>query len=407
MKRLVVLILLLAAWTAAPASAEPLKLERVVMLTRHGVRPPTKAEVTPPGVAADPWPQWNTPYGHLTAHGYAAIRLLGAADRMRWSKAGLLPRRGCPAPGEVVVWSDSDERTIRTGDALLEGLAPGCGLVNGHNPEGEDDPLFSPPERASMDPAAARAAIVEAVGPLDAVAAAHRQELDALGRVLGCCAAPACPSAAASCSLADLQSAFVDGGGRPKLSGPLDFGPTAAQTLMLEYVEGLPMAEVGWGRATRQDIEQLMGLHAMKGEVLQRPLYIAARGAGPLLKRMLEALNGPARLTVLVGHDTNISEMSGLLGFDWHVPSYPANTPPPGGAFGLALYEDAAGKRFVRAFYRSQTMDQMRDLTPLDARSPPFFQWLTIDGCGAADRAASCALETLERLAETRLAAAR
>ncbi len=398
----------------AHPAAHGLAVERVVMLMRHGVRPPTRREVTPAGIAAQEWPAWETPYGHLTQHGYAAVRLLAAYDRAAWEHDRLLPHGRCPAAGDVVVWSDTDERTIRTGDALIEGLAPGCAIANGHLPEGDMDPLFSPLDAAgSIDTARAQEAIVAENGSLGAVQQAHRPELDALARVLGCCSAAACQAvqAASPCGLVDMPSAFAESRARPKLTGPLDFGPTAAQTLMLEYVEGLPMAEVGWGRASRDDIELIMRLHAMKGDVLQRPPYIAARGAGPLLRRMLAALTTPGgengrRLTVLVGHDTNISDMSGLLRFTWQVRSYPADTPPPGGAFGLMLVRDDHGARFVRAFYRSQTMDQVRNLTPLSLESPPSVQWVTIEGCGRAEDATSCSLDAFSRLAAERLALA-
>jgi 4-phytase/acid phosphatase len=176
-------------------------------------------------------------------------------------------------------------------------------------------------------------------------------------------------------------------------------------TLMLEYVEGMPMEQVGWGRVTREQIQTIMSLHSMKGEVLQRPYYVGARGASPLLRRMLSALTAGdgARLSVFVGHDTNISDMSGLLGFDWQVESYPAHTPPPGGAFGLELLSDAHGNHFVRAFYRSQTMDQMRDLTPLDLSTPAFRQTVAIPGCGMPDHPDICPLATFDALVQARL----
>ncbi len=53
-----------AAVAAAPASE--LRTERVVMLMRHGVRPPTKAKVTPAGMNDRPWPKWSVGY-HVDA----------------------------------------------------------------------------------------------------------------------------------------------------------------------------------------------------------------------------------------------------------------------------------------------------------------------------------------------------
>ena len=117
------LALAFAPWPSRAAdsdAAQGLKLERVVMLMRHGIRPPTKATVTPPGIAAEPWPSWDAPYGHLTAHGAQAIRLLGQFDRESLAARGLLPRTGCPRA--VAVWSDTDQRTIATGRAARRNL---------------------------------------------------------------------------------------------------------------------------------------------------------------------------------------------------------------------------------------------------------------------------------------------
>ena len=48
---------------------------------------------------------------------------------------------------------------------------------------------------------------------------------------------------------------------------------------------------------------------------------------------------------------------------------------------GFELLRDAKGARFVRAFYRSQTMDQMRTLQPLGAGQDADRQAVAIPGC--------------------------
>ncbi len=412
MRALILLAVVACLMGLAPparAQSEGPRIERVVMLMRHGVRPPTRADVTPVGVADAAWPAWDAPYGHLTEHGFQAIQLLARYDRAWLARHSVLPREACPRRGAVAIVSDSDQRTIRTGDALILGLAPGCGLANVHNDEGVADPLFSPlDEPSAIDRAAAERAILADIGSLSAAQQAHRAEFDALQRVLGCCSAAYCARAnlAEGCRLADVASAFAGSSGAPKLDGPMDFGPTAAQSLMLEYVEGMPMSAVGWGRASRADIEAIMGLHAMKGDVLQRPLAIAAPGGGPLLQRMMRALIEPSRadggrMTILVGHDTNISHVAAVLGVSWQVDSYPANTPPPGSALGLVLLRDSHGHRIVRAFYRSQTMDQMRALTPLTDEAPPSFSWLPLALCGSED---DCTPVAFARFVRARLA---
>jgi 4-phytase/acid phosphatase len=397
------------ARAADPDAATGLKLERVVLLMRHGIRPPTKASVTPPGIAAAPWPEWDAPYGHLTAHGAEAIRLLGRFDRESLAERGLLPGEGCPTAGTVVVWSDADQRTIATGDALLNGMFPGCGLRNGHLAQGAKDPLFNPyKEGVAVDATAARQAILARVGSLESLRQRHAAAFDRLQTVLGCCAPAVCEAAGlrAGCRMAELPGDIAPpepGDGRPDLTGLFDFAPSAAQTLMLEYAEG--KRQVGWGRVTAADLELIGGLHAMKGELLQRPALLGAHGATRLARRMLDALertDGP-RLTVLVGHDTNIGDLSGLLDFDWQVTGYAADTPPPGGGVAFELLSDRAGVRYVRAVYRSQSLRQMRELTALDAAHPAFRQALTIPGCALPGDATRCSLDTFARLVRSKL----
>ena len=172
---------------------------------------------------------------------------------------------------------------------------------------------------------------------------------------------------------------------------------------MLEYAEGKRQA--GWGRVSAADLELIGTLHAMKGDLLQRPSLLGAHGATRLARRMLDANerdDGP-KLTVLVGHDTNIGDLSGLLDFDFQVTGYAANTPPPGSAVAFELLSDRAGARSVRVVYRSQTLEQMRGLARLDAARPAFRQVLAIPGCAMPDDATRCSLDTFGRLMRGKL----
>jgi len=400
------------ARAAEPDAAAGLKLERVVLLMRHGIRPPTKGAVTPPGITAAPWPKWDAPYGHLTAHGAEAIRLLGRFDRESLAARGLLPAEGCPKAGTVTVWSDTDQRTIATGDALLKGMFPGCGLRNGHLAQGAKDPLFNPyKDGVAVDAAAGRQAILAHIGSLDQLRQRHGAALDRLQQVLGCCAPAVCQAAGlpAGCRMAELPGDIAPpepGDGRPDLTGLFDFAPSAAQTLMLEYAEG--KKQVGWGRVTAADLELIGSLHAMKGDLVQRPALLGAHGATRLARRMLDALeraDGPP-LTVLVGHDTNIGDLSGLLDFDFQVTGYAPDTPPPGSGVGFELLSDRTGARYVRVVYRSQTLEQMRELTPLDAARPAFRQPLSIPGCTMPGDRTRCPLDTFVRLVRSKLVSA-
>ena len=98
---------------------------------------------------------------------------------------------------------------------------------------------------------------------------------------------------------------------------------------------------------------------------------------------------------ILSGHDTNLSNVSGLLGLSWHLPGYQPDDTPPGGALVFSLWKDASsGKYSVRTQYLAQSLDQIRNLTPLTLAEPPESETVLVPGC-AAD---GCAWETFSRL---------
>ena len=115
-----------------------------------------------------------------------------------------------------------------------------------------------------------------------------------------------------------------------------------------------------------------------------RSRVVAYRIAGPMSQHVLAMLartDGP-RLNLMVASDNNIAALTSLLGVHFHIDGYGYDDPPPGGAFGLEVLRDRiTGERYVRAFYQAQTLEQLRQLTPLSRTQPPDMQWLVIDGC--------------------------
>src|SRR5690606_21965711 len=114
---------------ALPASTgKTLTLERMVMLMRHGVRPPTKSSPVAAGLARDPWSQWDVPPGHLTSHGFKGVVIVGRWNRNALSARGLVPDEGCPAGDSIAVRANTDQRTRETARAFLLGFAPDCNI---------------------------------------------------------------------------------------------------------------------------------------------------------------------------------------------------------------------------------------------------------------------------------------
>lgn len=348
------------AFGRAEAAEAGWQLKRVVVVMRHGIRPPTKAKALPDGFASQAWPAWDVPFGHLTHHGAKAVMQLGVLDRNTY--ATLLPN-GCPGAHDVRFVADTDQRTLKTAEVLGQAMFPGCAVPvenAGTNEEGEGkvDIRFSPFEGETAPDLAAALKAAEASVPagglkgLDDANAARFARLDAILKG---------PAA----KLGALPTTFVTSH-KIKLDGAIDIGSTASQVLLLQYADGKPMNEVGWGRATRDDIRDLLSLHALEFQLVARPKAIAEFGARPLLaevRRGLYATDTPA-YTVFVGHDSNMAYLGGALGLHWQAGDFPQDDPPPGGAIIFELWRKGTQEKVMIRF-RGQTMDEMRNLSPL------------------------------------------
>jgi len=361
--------------TSAAVSPPRQKLERVVMLSRHGVRAPTLTPAEERRLTERPWPSWPVGAGELTPHGERGEKLLGGYFHARYAAYGLLPS-GCPRADVVSVWADNaDQRTRASGQALLEGMFPGCGLRVGYAPLDAPDPLFRPVEAGlcTLDVAAAERSVLNRVhGNLDGLGPRYERALHAAAGLLE------------NPGLLQAHNTLSAGSRELRLSGPLPLVATAVEVFLLEYEEGLPEPQVGWGGAASVDrLRVLMPAHEVYSEVMRKDPYLAARNASLLARRILKSLRSPQRVTVLMGHDSNISNLAGLLGMRWGLPGQPDST-PPGGTVAFEVWRAAGGAKLVRTVFLYQTPEQLRTLQPLDLAHPAGSIALHIPGC--ADR---------------------
>jgi len=367
---------LIGAGIGVQAQAAPaLRVESVVMMMRHGVRPPTKDPAMPKGVAAQGWPRWDVPPGWLTEHGGLAVEVLGREDT-RWLKIRGLKIRGLKIRdcAGVRIIADSDQRTIATARHWAEAALPHCTATIDHLPQDQEDPRFNALSSglARLDPAAADRGVAQEVGPggLSAMDARMRALYARVDAVL-------CGDARADCGVGGVPSALrpATETAKPKLSGALDRASTAAQILLLEYADGKPMGDVGWGRASAADIAAFSIFHAEEFRLLARPRALALPNLAGLMPAIREGLAGRG-VTLIAGHDTNVANLGGVLGLHWHVPGFAADDPAPGGAIVLEVLRGAGGKRFVRATYRAQALDEIRNGGARITRQP-----MRIEGC--------------------------
>lgn len=374
-------VFLLAGLPAAQAAEAPV-LEKVVLLQRHGVRSPTKPPEAYAAYAGQAWPDWPVAPGILTPHGRRDIQLL--AGWLRSVYGGLLPAEACPAPSAVSVWADGgDERTRDSGQAFLDGAFPGCGLTAAHGTEEQVDSLFDGVSSGAcpVDPAKAQQALAEALKKAEAEQApAIEAGKAALAEVLN-------PPDRRFLQSADTAQIGKSGA---KLEGPLAVSASLAESLLLEYAQAMPAGQVGWGRADAASLERILPLHNIASSLTRRTPYLASHNGALLARAMLARLRGRAALSVIAGHDTNLSNLAGILGVSWALPGQPDDT-APGTALAIELWRTAAGERIkLRVFY--QSLEAMR----AEAPAPYGAVAVEMPGCGPD----GCSLDAFIRRVE-------
>ena len=398
------------------AASKSDRLLFVIYLSRHGVRSPTGNPARYNLYSAAPWPTWSVPPGYLTPHGYRLMRIFGAWDRQHLASEGLLSATGCGDAAHVTFYADSDQRTRETGKAMAEGLFPGCAPQVLSLPEGERNSLFHAREAqpASSRSALALASIAGRIGgnPTN-LTDAYRGELVELDSILARCGDPpaSLPTSKRE-SILEIPATLESGiGGHPvELRGPLSTAATLTENFLLEYTEGMDTANVGWGCVNGENLRSLIALHTVVSEFTQRPAAIARLQASKLLEQIRFSLEQAAsgkpvagaigrvndRALFLIGHDTNITNVAGLLNLHWIADGQPDGT-PPGGALVFELWQSRSGHgEFVRVFYTTQTLEQMRLESSLDAANPPVRVPVFVPACGRPD--SSCAVSEFDRL---------
>ena len=188
-------------------------------------------------------------------------------------------------------------------------------------------------------------------------------------------------------------------------------GDDAHREPPLAYANGFEGRELGWGRLNARNLQQVLELHTAYADLMRRTPYLARARGGNLLTRVRQSIAQAAagkatadalgtvgdRLLIVSGHDTNLSNISGMLDLSWHLPGYPADDTPPGGAIVFSLWREPSGPYVVRTQYLAETPDQMRTASD-SAAAAPVVRDVALPACGPLPPGALCPWERFERV---------
>lgn len=390
-------VMLMAASAQAQPAPEGYSLQQVVIMSRHNLRAPlanngSVLEQSTP----NPWPQWEVPGGQLTTKGGVLEVYMGRYMQEWLAEQRLVTNGECPAPNTVYAYANSLQRTVATAQFFITGAFPGCDVpVHHQDAMGTMDPTFNPV--ITTDSAEFSQKAVQSMEN-------ERQKLHLddsyalLEKIVRYKDSPACKDKP-SCSLtAEKDSFSAKYQKEPSVSGPLKVGNSLVDAFTLQYYEGFPLEQVGFGEIkTDQQWRVLSELKNGYQDTLFTSPAVAQNVAAPLVKYISNALVADeakaAKVTLLVGHDSNIASLLTALDFKPYQLHDQYERTPIGGKIVFQRWHDASGNRdLMKIEYLYQSTSQIRNASPLSLQSPPQRVTLALKGC-PVDAKGFCPME--------------
>ncbi|EPQ4139341.1 bifunctional glucose-1-phosphatase/inositol phosphatase [Klebsiella quasipneumoniae] len=385
--------------TAAP---EGYQLQQVLIMSRHNLRAPlaNNGSVLEQSTAKA-WPQWDVPGGQLTTKGGVLEVYMGHYMREWLAQQKLVTSGECPPENAVYAYANSLQRTVATAQFFITGVFPGCGIAVHHQPQmGTMDPTFNPV--ITDDSPAFREKALQAMEK-ERQGMQLTESYKLLETMIDYRNSPSCKEKQV-CSLSEGKDTFsADYQQEPGVSGPLKVGNSLVDAFTLQYYEGFPKDQVAWGEITSD--KQWQVLSKLKNgyqDSLFTSTAVAQNVAKPLVKYIDNALVGEgaskAKVTLLVGHDSNIASLLTALDFKpYQLPGQYERTPIGGKLLFQRWHDSGSNRDLMKIEYVYQSTEQLRNADPLTLQTPPQRVTLALNGCPVDDQG-FCPLETFKKV---------
>lgn len=379
-------VVMLSSAAQAQTAPEGYQLQQVLMMSRHNLRAPlanngSVLEQSTP----NKWPEWDVPGGQLTTKGGVLEVYMGHYMREWLAKQGMVKSGECPAPETVYTYANSLQRTVATAQFFITGAFPGCDVPVHHQEKmGTMDPTFNPV--ITDDSAAFREKAVQAMEK-----ERSQMQLDdsykLLEQMINYKDSPSCKEKQ-QCSLTEAKDTFsANYEQEPGVSGPLKVGNSLVDAFTLQYYEGFPMDQVAWGEIkSDQQWKVLSKLKNGYQDSLFTSAEVARNVAKPLVKYIdktlvTEQAKAP-KITVLVGHDSNIASLLSALEFKPYQLHDQNERTPIGGKIVFQRWHDTKANRdLMKIEYVYQSSDQLRNADVLTLKAPAQRVTLELKGC--------------------------
>ena len=408
---------------AQPADTSVLK--QVIIFGRHAVRTPVVSNSDLVAFSTLLFPTFNpTGQAVITPNGQANETLLGGYFRLLLTQQEkLLTGNDAADAAFVYVRANNTPLIEDTAQAFVTGLLPAAvaSVTINTIPNPDFDPLFDPIDAgvATLNSKMAIAAVNGRLGGNpQALATTYADEFALVRSVLFNYPAgtfPAPPTPAGKVDVTTLPITLTAGNSTmPVNPGGLLAFYTAIDPFMMEYEDGMAASNGGWCQLDAASISQIFRVYDTLLDLEFCTPYLAAvqssNVASHIVRTMVQAATGNAmsgalgtpsdKIVLLSASNTNVTGLAGLWHLDWLVGGYQRDVAALGGALVFELRQSQrTGEFLVRASYVTQTMDQLRNQTPLTLAAPPANVPVFIPGCSVPNATFDCPLSTFVRMA--------
>lgn len=378
--------ILMTGGVQAQSAPEGYKLQQVLIMSRHNLRAPlanngSVLEQSTP----NPWPQWDVPGGQLTTKGGVLEVYMGHYMREWLAAQGMVTTGECPPADSVYAYANSLQRTVATAQFFINGAFPGCNIpVHQKEKLGTMDPTFNPvitKNSAEFSQQAVQAMEQER----------KKLQLDKsyqlLEKIVNYSKSPSCKDKP-DCTLTGGKDNFsATYQKEPGVSGPLKVGYSLVDAFTLQYYEGFPLDQVAFGQIkTDQQWEELSKLKDGYQDSLFTSKEVASNIAAPLVKYITDVMvnnaGKTAKMTVMMGHDSNIASLLKTLDFkSYKLPGQFERTPIGGKIVFQRWHDTKANRDLMKIEYIYQSTQQLRNTERLTLQSPPQRVTLALNGC--------------------------
>ena len=382
------------------AASADYELEKVLIFSRHGLRSPVEKD--PQEMAKySPyaWAKWDVPSGYLTAKGTVLETYFGQYLGQWLADKGLLTTGRCASGEGIFAYANGVQRTIATGQAILAGAFAGCNVQLQHHGKigSEKDPIFNThahnPSKALIESAKSKV-------DLNALQQKLAPNYALLSEIIDYKNSPSCLQKG-ECDLGGKLGEYsIKDGKSVKITGSISTGKKIVSALLLAHYVGKPDSEIANGNVDSQ--EKWRAINEIKNEyyrtLFKNNAALAQNASYPLLAFIQQQLSSENKISLLVGHDSNIVALLSALGVEPYELDDSLENIPIGGKLMFEVWKHKpSGKLKFKLDYVYQSTEQLIKLTPLSLATPPKQRALTLEAC-TKDESGFCDYEQFQKV---------